>query len=742
MKNSHPTARHITVERTEGQAAVRGIAARAAMWSARHRTLAILGWIAFVIGVTVLSGHLGTLDASNTDQGHGESQRADKIVEQAGFPVEPAGEMVIVQNRAGTDRAGALADLTKQLTATHDVTGVRPPIESADKRSSLITFSIAGDPDTAKDRVGPALDTVAKVQAAHPGLFIAEGGDASGDKLIGDDLDKGLSRLGMLSIPVTLGILLVAFGAVVAALLPVLLAVTAVVAAIGLLAFASRWAPTVDTTMHVMLLVGLAVGVDYCLFYIRRERDERRAGADAHRALVIAAQTSGRSIWVSGLTVIVAMAGMFFTQDATFTSFAVGTILVVMTAVLGSLTVLPAMLSALGDKVDALKIPGLYRRRSESRFWNGLLGAVLAKPLISAVLAVGVLGAIAYPVLDLHAKAESLEDLPPKALIVQAYQAVDKAFPSSISPAEVVVRASSVRTKPFDQQVAAFKTAVSRSGGTLTGPVEVRVNPGGTVAVVSVGLVGDKALDTLRGDVVPATFGHLSGATALVTGDAAQDRDFNDRLQASLPWVFGFVLGLAFVLLLVSFRSVVVAITGVVLNLFSVAAAYGMLVWVFQYGHFEKQLQFQASGGIVNWMPLFLFIILFGLSMDYHVFVLSRIREGYDQGLPTRQAVREGIGRTAGVITSAAVVMVAVFALFATLPLASTKQLGIGLAAAVLLDATIIRAVLLPAVMALLGEKNWWLPRWLNWLPQIAHEPAPAAVGSRARDERELTPVA
>ncbi|GAA0473009.1 membrane protein [Paractinoplanes deccanensis] len=706
---------------------MKGIAARAALWSARHRTLAILGWIAFVIGVTVLAGQYSTIEATGSDQGHGESKKADKIVEAAGFPVEPAREMVIVQNRADTDRAAALSDLTAALKKTANVVDVQPAIQSPDGRSSLITFGISGDPETAADRVGPSLDTVASVAKEHPGLYIGQGGNASGDKLIGEDLDKGLHTLSLLSIPVTLGILLIAFGAVVAAFLPVLLAVMAVVAAIGLLAFASRLAPTVDTTMHVMLLVGLAVGVDYCLFYIRRERDERRNGADPHRALVIAAQTSGRSIWISGLTVIVAMAGMFLTYDATFTSFAIGTILVVATAVLGSLTVLPALLSALGDKVDAIKIPGLYRKRSDGRVWNAFLGVVLAKPLISAVLAVAALGALAWPALDLKTKGEGLEDLPPDAAIVQAYKAVQEAFPSEISPAEVVLQG------PVDRQkVAAFEKAVSASDGRLVGPVDVRVNPAGTVTVVSVGLKDKDALPVLREDVVPATF----GADALVTGEAAGEADFNARLESSLPWVFGFVLGLAFLLLLVSFRSVVVAITGVVLNLLSVAAAYGMLVYVFQYGHFESVLDFHAAEGIVNWMPLFLFIILFGLSMDYHVFVLSRIREGHDRGLPTRQAVREGIGRTAGVITSAAVVMVAVFALFATLPLASTKQLGIGLAAAVLLDATIIRAVLLPAVMALLGEKNWWLPRWLGWLPQIAHEP-PSAPPAHDRD-REL----
>ncbi|GID96405.1 MMPL family transporter [Amorphoplanes digitatis] len=722
---------------------VTGFAARAALWSARHRTVAILGWIAFVVGITIASGQIGSHEATMADQGHGESGRADRIVEQAGFPVRPAGEMVLIQ---GADRDKAVADVTKTLTGRAGVAAVAEPLVSPDGGSTLVPFTMSGDPETAKDRVLPLLDAVAEVQQRHPGVLVAEAGDASGDKLIGDSLDEGLTRLSMLSIPVSLGILLVAFGAVVAAVLPVGLAVTAVVAAFGLLAGASRFAPTVDETMHVMLLVGLAVGVDYCLFYIRRERDERRNGADPHRALVIAAQTSGRSIWISGLTVIVAMSGMFFTQDATFTSFAVGTILVVATAVLGSLTVLPALLSALGDRVDALKIPGLYRRRNEGRVWGAVLRVVLARPLISTVLAVGVLGVLAAPMLDMRTKGESIEDVSPNSSIVQTYVKINEAFPSETVPAEVVVKAPTVRGARFDAALADFRRAAAATGQ-LREPIDVRVNPAGTVAVVSVGLAGngsdrtsERAVELLRGGVATDAFGKVPGATVAVTGDTAGSMDFNKRLDESLPWVFGFVLGLAFLLLLVSFRSVVVAVTGVVLNLLSVAAAYGMLVFIFQYGHFESLLEFKSGGGITNWMPLFLFIILFGLSMDYHVFVLSRIREGHDRGLPTRQAVSQGIGGTAGVITSAAVVMVAVFALFATLPLTATKELGVGLAAAVLLDATIIRAVLLPGVMALLGEKNWWLPRWLGWLPEIAHEPPPA-VEPEAQD-RELVPTA
>lgn len=715
---------------TEGK--IGGVAARAAMWSARHRTLAVLGWLAFVVGTVVLSGQLGMIEARNSDYGTGESGRADEIVAAAGFSGRGAGEAVLVQRG---EKAGPDADLVAVATEVIDAvreTGLTSqpgaPLASPDRRSMLVTFTVNGDPDTAGDRVGPVLDAVAEVHDRHPDLLIAQAGDASGDKLIGEDLDAGFNRLSILSIPVTLGILLVAFGALVAALLPVGLAVTAVVAAIGLLAVASRVAPTDQSTAHVMLLVGLAVGVDYCLFYIRREREERDRGADAHTALLIAAQTSGRSIWISGLTVIVAMAGMFLTRDTTFVSFAVGTILVVSAAVLGSLTVLPALLSALGDRVDLGRIPGLYRRRGESRTWRAVMGVVLRRPLISALVAVAALGALASPALHLRTRANGLEGLSPHAPIVQAQLAIQRAFPGGTDPAEVVVSAPSVTGPGFDSAVAEFKRRALATGR-LHEPITVEVNPAGTVAVLGVGLSGngtdresEAALATLREEVIPSTLTLIPGSWVGVTGSTAGSRDFNDRLRSSLPLVFVFVLALAFVLLLVSFRSVVVAVTGVLLNLLSVAAAYGIVVFVFQDGHLEGLLDFTASDGITNWMPLFLFVILFGLSMDYHVFVLSRIREGHDRGLSTRRAVADAITGTAGVITSAAVVMVAVFSLFIILPLVATKEMGLGLAAAVLLDATVVRAVLLPAVMVLLGERNWWLPRWLSWLPRVSHE--------------------
>src|SRR6266498_1750120 len=708
-------------------------------WSARHRTLAIVGWLLFVVLVTVLAGNIGTIEAKRTEQGHGDSRRAEQIVATAGFP-NHASELVLVQSSRLTvdDPAfrATVAEVIAGVEATGQVESIRSPLAadsagqvSADRHSALVAFELRGDRETAKNRVGPVLDAVATVQRGHPDLVVAETGDASVDRLVGEDLQRGLGRLSMLSIPLSLGILLVAFGAIVAALLPVGLAMTAIVAATGLLAVASRLTHTVDAITHIMLLVGLAVGVDYCLFYIRREREERARGADRHRALAIAAQTSGRSVLVSGLTVIVAMAGMFLTRDTTFASLAMGTVLVVATAVTGSLTVLPALLAALGDRVDLGRIPGLYRRQGNGRIWRAVLNTVLRRPLAAATLAATVLGALAIPALRMHIITPGIEDFRTDLPVLQTYNRIQRAFPGGAAPAFIVITAPDVTSPSVTDAISRLRTAALATGQ-LHEPVGVTASPDHRAAIVSIGLSGsgsdatsEQALHKLRTEIIPATVGAVPGTEVVVGGQTAASHDFTVALTRSLPLVFAFVLGLAFLLLLVSFRSVVVALTAIALNLLSVAAAYGLLVLVFQRG----------NGGIVDWLPPFLFVILFGLSMDYHVFVLSRIREGYDRGLRTRSAVAHGIASTAGVITSAAVVMVAVFALFLTMPLTSTHQLGFGLSVAVLLDATVVRAVLLPAVMALLGERNWYLPRWLGWLPRLAHDQAqPAPVAAAA----------
>ena len=731
----------------------RNLVGAVARWSTRHRKTAIFGWLAFVIAATLIGSSVGTTMLKDSDYGSGDSKKAEKIIEDAGFP-ERAGELVLVQGKGGTTaddpafKAG-VSDAMAAIQSTGQVENIVSPYDKAaggaiskDGRSALVTFDMKGDQDTAADRVQPVLDAVAGVQAKHKDLRVEETGSASLDHAIGKSLDEDFNRLGMLSIPLTLGILLVAFGAFLAAILPVGLALTAIFAAIGLSALASRLFPMDESTSHVMLLVGLAVGVDYCMFYIRREREERARGADPERALAIAAATSGRSVLISGLTVIAAMAGMFIAGNGIFTSFAVGTILVVAVAVLGSLTVLPALLSKLGDKVDFGKIPLLYRRQSRGRLWGMILAPVLRFPRAAAVLAGGALVALAVPALQLTTALPGADDIKHTEPTLQTYDRIQRAFPGGAEPAVVAVKAADVTAPELRRAIASFRTEAVATGQ-MYGPITVDVNPDKTVAAIHVGLVGsgtdeksERALSTLREDVLPATFGSVPGAEAHVTGMTAASVDVNKSMTASLPLVLGFVLGLAFLVMLVSFRSVVIATTTIALNMLSVAAAYGLVVGMFQLGWGESLFNFESTGALASWLPIFLFVMLFGLSMDYHVFVLSRIREAYDRGLPTKDAVAFGIRSTAGVITAAAVVMVAVFMLFTTISLTSMKALGFGLAAAVLLDATVVRGVLLPAVMTLLGERNWYLPRWLRWLPEVSHEhiPGPVEVPPRRRE--------
>jgi RND superfamily putative drug exporter len=434
---------------------------------------------------------------------------------------------------------------------------------------------------------------------------------------------------------------------------------------------------------------------------------------------------------------MIAMAGMFFAGNATFVSFAVGTILVVAVAVVGSLTFLPAVLSWLGEKgwTEKGRVPWVGRRRhrtgGESRVWNAVLDRVLRRPLLSAAAATALLVALALPALGMKTINPGAQGIPRDLPVMQTYDRIQAAFPGGPLPASVVVQAEDVTAPAVRDGIDRLRAAAVATGQ-MAEPVDVTVNPSRTLAVVGIPLRGTgtdeasvAALTTLRERVIPATIGATDGVRVHVTGLTAGSEDFNASMSAHLPIVFAFVLGLAFVLLLVTFRSIVIPVKAIVLNLLSVGASYGVLTLVFQDGHGEDLLGFESLGGVVAWLPLFLFVILFGLSMDYHVFILSRIREAVDRGLSTDQAVAHGIKSTAGVVTSAAVVMVAVFSVFASLSLLEFKQMGVGLAVAILIDATIVRAVLLPAAMKLLGDWNWYLPRRLGWLPRIQHE-APA----------------
>ncbi|WP_416978286.1 MMPL family transporter [Streptomyces sp. T028] len=747
-----------------GDTRVRGLAARAGGWSARNRWAAVGIWVLFVVLAMGIGSAMGTVEVKESDQLGGETHTAAKIVEDAGIE-EPAGETVLVQAKDGSVKAtdaefrSAVTAVVTAVEGTGEVTDVTSPYDtgtiSKDGRSALVQFDMRGDSDTAGERVEPVLDAVAGVQKEHSSLRIEEIGGASMMKTFDDAFGDDFQQAEYSAVPVALGILLIAFGALVAALLPVALALTAIMATTGLMAIVSHFQPMDDTASSVMLLVGLAVGVDYCLFYLRREREEREAGRDAGTALRIAAATSGRAVIVSGVTVCVAMAGMLFTGLATFEAMGLASLMVVAVAMVGSVTVLPALLSLLGERVEKGRLPFLRRRRKSgaaggSRFWSAVLKGVLAKPVVSVVVAAGALLAVAAPALGMKTQNLTLDQEFGDSLpIVQTYNRVNEAFPGGSEPATVVVKADDINSSEVKDALARFKEQAVASGASR-GPVEIKLHDAQNVAFVYVPLVGgsdqDRAgasLDTLRDEVRPATLGKVDGVEAPITGQVAGNKDFNDQLVGSVAPVFAFVVVFAFLLMLLSFRSLTVAITSIVLNLLSVGAAYGILVAVFQHGWGASLVGAEGVGAIITWLPLFLFVILFGLSMDYHVFVVSRIREARTRGRSTNDAIQHGVVTTAGVVTSAAVIMVAVFAIFGTLSMQSMKQMGVGLAAAVLIDATIIRGVLLPAVMALLGERNWYLPKWLDWLPDMTHDESPEAVaGGTARDdEGERLPV-
>jgi uncharacterized membrane protein YdfJ with MMPL/SSD domain len=737
----------------------RNLAARAGRWSATHRKTAVIGWILFVVLATVIGGKVGQQNLESSKMGNGESKRHDIIVDNAGFPDEVA-ERVLIQGKGSItadspEVTAAVKDVVDRLGQIEGVSDIESPLDdaqrantvSADGRSALVSFTLPGKADTKEEQ--EALETVADaplaavaaVQKAHPELRVEEHGVASERQALGATERADEAKSQQISMAGTLIILLLVFGAAVAAGIPLLLGISAFVATTGLLGPVSQLAPLHEAVQIVTMLIGLAVGVDYAMFYMRRMMEEQDKGRSPEAALDVAAATSGRAVLISGFTVIVAMAGMFFSGNAIFSSFGVGTILVVAVAMIGSLTFLPAVLSYLGQKgwLEKGRVPYIAKRRhrnkGESRVWNAILNRVLARPVVSVMLAGGLLVALSIPALGMQFKEPGTEGLSRSQPIIQTLDRIDAAFPGNTTPATVVVKAEDV-TAPEVQTAIEQLHDQAIATGQLSEPSGVEINPAKTVAVVSLSVMGkgtddasNRSLETLRDEVVPATVGKLDNAEVAVGGMTAWSKDFLDTMKANLPIVFGFVLAMAFILLLVTFRSVVVPLKAIVLNLLSVGAAYGVLTLVFQDGHGEKLLGFTSVGGIAPWLPLFLFVILFGLSMDYHVFVLSKVRELVDRGRSTEEAVAEGIKSTAGVITGAAAVMVVTFAAFATGSDQSLKQLGVGLSVAILIDATIVRAVLLPATMKLLGERNWWLPKRLNWLPKLEHEPeiAPAA---------------
>jgi uncharacterized membrane protein YdfJ with MMPL/SSD domain len=738
----------------------RNLAARMAHWSGQHRKKAFFGWLAFVILAFAIGNAVGSKPISAVDQFSGESHDAEAALDRAGL--RPNNEVVFVRSDKLTiedpEFQAAVADAARRVPQVPYGENVESPLDgggsvSRDGHAALVDFEIAGDSVDARDRVERVLAEVARIQSDHPSLDISQFGSASAQKAINETITEDLKSAGLLSIPITLIILIITFGTLVAASVPLLIGITSVIAAMGLVALPSGILPVDDNLPAVILLIGLAVGVDYSLFYLKREREERARGRSETAALEAAAATSGRAVLISGMTVIVAMAGMLISGDKAFISFAEGTILVVAIAMFASLTVLPAMLSWLGDRVEKGRVPILGRGRSpagQSRFWSSLAGRVMRRPGISLVLAGGLLVALAIPALGLKSVTSDIDELPQDLPVIVTYNAVKDLFPAEGVTTTVVVEADDVRAGPVAAGIDALVADVNESDAFRSG-TEVTYSDDGTVAKIDVPSPGSgtdlasvQALEAMRDDVIPATVGRVDGTTVNVTGDAASSADFSSNLKDRLPLIFAFVFGLAFLLLLVTFRSIVIPITAILLNLLSVGAAYGLLVLIFQNGNLESAIGFTSNGGVTNWLPLFLFVVLFGLSMDYHVFILSRIKELYDRGDTTDEAVRKGIATTAGTVTSAAVVMVGVFAVFITLSFLDFKELGLGLAAAVLIDATIIRGILLPASMKLLGDWNWYLPSWLEWMPQVGSEQdaaPPPEPDEPAPEEPRPTPV-
>ncbi len=726
---------------------------RVAGWSARHRKTAVFGWLALVAIIFVIGQSVSAKNVTQYDPGQsGVAERALARLNDNGPP--PAEDVLIQARSSGTFRTDVqLRQATRQVVSALSrlprsaASDIRSPFSpgggsliSADDRSVLVTFNVTGANED--QAVVPALNAVAAVQGRFPSLRIAEAGDASEDRAGNALLSSDFRQAESTSLPITLVLLVCVFGALIAAGIPIVLALTAVISAISLTSVIGQWLPTGTSTSEVVLIIGMAVGIDYTLFYLRREREERARGASTHEALTIAARTSGRAIVVSGLTVMIALAGLFLTGYSVFTGIGLGTIAVVGATVLGSLTFLPALLSWLGPWTDRGKIPFLGRRRTASRpsrLWSAVVRRVVRRPAAWGAVAAIAMLALAAPALGMRLGSAPDGGFPGNVPVAQTADRIEAAFPEAPSPAQVVVTGQALHGRAMMSAVSAVQRSATATGP-IRPPVTASFIAGGRALIVNVPLQGngtnaasDAALLDLRDHVLPSTVGKVSGVTWAVSGVTANNYDDIADLHSRTPLVLAVVAVVAFVLLLVAFRSITIPLVSIGLNLLSVGAAFGIVTLIFQDGRLQGLLGYTGFGAIESWVPLFVFVFLFGMSMDYHVFILSRIRELRSRGAVTKDAIVGGIASSSGVVTSAAVIMVAVFSILATLSIIQLKMLGVGLAAAVLIDATVIRGILVPAALSLLGERTWYLPRWLGWLPGQANSAIlPATAGRQA----------
>ncbi|MFJ9695816.1 MMPL family transporter [Kitasatospora sp. NPDC101183] len=736
----------------------RNVITRAARWSAVHPWWAIALWVAFVVGALVVGTMAGTRQATNTDLSIGESGRAAQIARSGGLQDRAVENLLVTAwngGRLDLPRArSAASDGARDLATVEGVRAVGEQVASPDGTAVLVPVTLDGDPETASKRVQPLLDSVERIHAEHGDVRMELVGAGSIKAGLNEVLSKDLGKATLLSLPVTLLVMVFAFGAIVAASVPVVLGLSSVLAGLGLWGAASQAFPDPGPVTQFIVLMGMAIGVDYSLFYLKRQREERALGADNIDAIEIAAATSGHSVLVSGVVVIVSMGALYLTRHLAFESMATGAVIVVAIAITSSLTVLPAMLSRFGRFLDAPRMPLVWRLTRQGagvkpRLWSTMLRPSLRHPVVALVASVGALLLLAMPALGLKLKATGIDDLPRSIPAMQANERLTKSFPSQSDTHTVAVRVPADRVGELRAAVARLVERADRDDLFVHDPAPVVLTSvDGTVATVAIGTRFDSSsdearasLERLRKEIAPQTLGTVPGAQYAVGGsDVAFDVDYRANVMDKMPWVLGVALALTFLVMALAFRSVMLALITVVLNLLSSAASFGLLALIFQHEWAEGLLHFESTGRVVAWLPLMLFVILLGLSMDYHVFVVSRIREAARGGLSVPEAVEQGITRTAGVVTSAAAVMVCVFALLASLNFIEMKQLGVGMACAVLLDATVIRIVVLPAVVTLLGWKTWWPSRLARQSTRCAPR-MPAIVAAATAAAAARTPL-
>jgi putative drug exporter of the RND superfamily len=697
---------------------------KTARWSAEHPWRAVLLWIAFVGAAVGAGSAFSTVTTTDADYRLGESGRADEIITDSNLD-GPGQESVLVTSRDGAELepaqvhevTGDIRDAMAPLDAVQDVGA---PLIAENQEAALVPIILEETSGNDPPDVSALLAATSDVQDAHPALSIEQGGEASIVGGIEEQFAQDMKSAEGISLPVTLALMLLAFGALIAAGIPVLLAMSSVVATIGIYAPISHILPSEPAVSSMIVLIGMAVGVDYSLFYMKRAREERDRGRSKLDAVEIAAATSGHSVVVSGLAVIVSMAGLYLIGDVTFNSLATGAILVVAIAVLGSITVLPGLLAKFGKWVDRPRVPLLWRlnrRIGRGGISRRLLGPVVRHPKAALMFSVLLVAGLTAPALAMKVSSGTLDTLPQAIPEVQTIQRIDQTFPSEGVTMQVVVESDADAGSDVIPALEALADEATATGDFAASADAVSTSRDGTASMLTLASSRGESSENadlvaqMRDDLAPKHLDGLDGAEWAVGGLMAEEFDSAAHQRDKLPWVIGFVLLLTMVMMGVTFRSVPIALLTTGLNLASVGAAFGVLTLVFQHGFGEGLLGFTSSGFVIDWIPLFIFVVLVGLSMDYHVFVLSRIREAVERGLPPRLAVESGVSETAGVVTSAAAVMVSVFAIFATLSMLEMKMMGVGLAVAVLIDATLIRVVMLPALLVLLGERAWWPKR-------------------------------